>query len=175
MFYPNLTVLSGPLGVPVASQPAARTPRCPVGCPQGPMDCQNGAPRSQNGDPRPPKWSLQASRCSQSAGRGPAAGGEALRIYAAPGLWPAVGVVSTPPRKVLTFPEGNYEVFALCRRPTQPRSKIVLFRTWSKKRKNVAKLSPKGTPNGAKNLKNLLKCRSEGLLKSKWCGKRTNF
>ena len=94
--------------------------------------------------------------------------------YAAPGLWPAVGVVGTPPRKVLTFPEGNYEVFALCRRPTAGRSKIVLFSDLIKNRKNVAKWSPKATPNGAQNLKNLLKCRSEGLLKSKWWKKRKN-
>ena len=38
---------------------------------------------------------------------GPAAEGEALKIRRAR-PWPAVGVGSQPPRKVLTFPEGNY-------------------------------------------------------------------
>ena len=37
---------------------------------------------------------------------GPAAGGEALG-YAAPGLGLPLGVVSTPPPKVPTFPEGK--------------------------------------------------------------------
>ena len=46
---------------------------------------------------------------------GPAAEGEALKIRRAR-PWPAVGVVGTPPRKVPTFPEGNYGVCALCRR-----------------------------------------------------------
>ena len=85
---------------------------------------------------------------------GPAAEGEALKIRRAR-PWPAVGVVGTPPRKVLTFPEGNYGVCALCRRPSPLRSKIMLFRTWPKNPKHVAKWVPRETPNGARNLKNL--------------------
>ena len=81
--------------------------------------------------------------------------------------WPAVGVGKQPPRKVPTFPEGNPGVFALCRRPTQQRSKIMLFLTCSKNLKNVTKLPPRGSPNGARNLKNLKKMPSGCLLKSK--------
>ena len=104
---------------------------------------------------------------------GPAAEGEALKIRRAR-PWPAVGVGKQPPRKVPTFPEGNPGVCALCRRPTQQRSKIMLFLTCSKNLKNVTKLPPRGSPNGARNLKNLKKMPSGCLLKSK-LGKKTEI
>ena len=81
--------------------------------------------------------------------------------------WPAVGVVSQPPRKVPTFPEGNPGVFGLCRRPTPLRSKIMLFLSCSKNPKKVPKLPPQGSPNGVRNLKNLQKRPSGCLLNSK--------
>ena len=62
---------------------------------------------------------------------------------------------------------GVYGVCALCRRPCPVRSKIVLFLTCSKNPKNVAELPPRGSPNGARNLKNHKKMHSGCLLKSK--------
>ena len=49
---------------------------------------------------------------------GPAAEGEALKIRRAR-PWPAVGVGKQPPRKVPTFPEGNYGVCAPAAEPLQ--------------------------------------------------------
>ena len=55
----------------------------------------------------------------------------------------------------------------LCRRPSPERSKIMLFLTCSKNPKNVSKLPPRGSPNGARNLNNPQKMSSGCLLKSK--------
>ena len=133
----------------------------------------------QNDDPRPQKWRPQASkmpglsfqltsshRSTNQQWGGRRQGAKPLRIRRAR-PWPAVGVVSGTPRKVPTFPEGNPGVCALCRRPTQQRSKITFFLPCSKNPKNVAKLPPRGSPNGANNLKNLKKMHSGCLLKRK--------
>ena len=129
----------------------------------------------------PARWSSQPPsqpaeqqpQVRQSAVGGPAAGGAALQIRRAR-PWPAVGVGRQPPRKVPTFPEGNYGVCALCRRPRKQRSKIRLFLTCSRNQKNVAKWPPRGRPNGARNAKNLKQMHSGCLLKSK-LGKKTEI
>ena len=123
----------------------------------------------------PPKCplALTGPRHLRSGGWGGRRQGRSLQIRRAR-PWPAVGVGTKPPRKVPTFPEGNPGVCALCRRPTQQRSKIRLFLTCSKNLKNVTKWPPRGSPNGARNLKNLKKMPSGCLLKSK-LGKKTEI
>ena len=75
---------------------------------------------------------------------GPAAGGEALG-YAAPGLGLPLGVVSTPPRKVPTFPEGNPGVFACAADPRQSVQKSCFFSHAQKIRKKSQNCLPRGT------------------------------
>ena len=76
---------------------------------------------------------------------GPAAEGEALKIRRAR-PWPAVGVGKQPPRKVPTFPEGNYGVCALCRRGRDGRSKIMFFFHMLKKSEKNHKIASQGEP-----------------------------
>ena len=112
----------------------------------------------QNDDPRPQKWRPQASkmpglsfqltsshRSTDQQWGGRRQGAKPLRIRRAR-PWPAVGVGRKPPRKVLTFPEGNSGVCALCRRPSPQRSKILLFWTWSEEPKKCRKSASQGEP-----------------------------
>ena len=96
---------------------------------------------------------------------GPAAEGEALKIRRAR-PWPAARRREHTSAKGPNLSRRESWGLRLCRRPSPQRSKIMLFLTYSKNLKNVAKWPPKGSPNGARNLKNLQKMPSGCLLKS---------
>ena len=79
---------------------------------------------------------------------GPAAEGEALKIRRAR-PWPAVGVVSQPPRKVPTFPEGNPGVFACAAGPPLTLSRAFknhAFFDLLKKFEKCLKIASQGEP-----------------------------
>ena len=104
------------LGVPrdhhVTQMVLLHAKMCPPKLTNSRLGCQNnhsGKPESKPADVR-----------------GPAAEGEALKIRRAR-PWPAVGVVSQPPRKVPTFPEGNPGVFACAADPLQSVQKSCFF------------------------------------------------
>ena len=124
----------------------------------------------QNDDPRPQKWRPQASKMpglsfqltsshsstnQQWGGR--RQGAQPLRIRRAR-PWPAVGVVSQPPRKVPTFPEGNPGVFACAADPPQSVQKSCFFSHAQKIRKKSQNCLPRGTQMEPEISKIVKKC-----------------
>ena len=133
--WPVITWPGGPCGQPDSSQ----DPKVSCWVPPG----THGLPKWC---PKVPKWSLRASRCSQPAGRGPAAGGEALRIRRTP-----AGGSRVIKRKCI-FCKHNLQILHSPRTlplppaPAQNHLKKSSKIKHREKHQNVGKVVPKGPP-----------------------------